>query len=171
MAYYAASDAICEALSIDFGLMINKANRGSLYLMKGQFSMALKELKAAEEMAIAYDLPSIALEIYDYLSQLYAAIGEQALSDKYFRKCIEVKQQYFGDYPRSMIQAWELQNEKLHHVESKNAYEQRLPSAAIKSLQVPKIGLPITTKRQERGKKKRNISKSHSIEIIEYYVS
>lgn len=119
---YTKSDSICNALDLSVGILINKINRGELYVQQKQYNAALEILVPAESLADMLNITPFKLGIYESLSSSYQGIGNERMSDKYFRKYTEIKNDYDGNTPKSMMIAWELENEIKGNLAKENQY-------------------------------------------------
>lgn len=123
LTFYKASDAICIELNIGFGLLVNQINRSEVYFLQKKLDLAIAQLLDAEVKAAKFNNIKINIELYEFLSKSFKAVGKQSLSDKYFRKYIENKQSFTGDLPRSVIIQWELEKEREKSSINNNQYE------------------------------------------------
>lgn len=145
--YYFKSDSICKAQGIEIGVLFNLINSAGLDILIGNYNIALSKLRKAEQMSYYYDLPKIKIELYERLSSAYSNLSDTNKSNFYFKKHILAKEEFFGDYPRAAITAWELnkENDRLSELNAKIENEninQRLKNYIITFILV--LGLMIS---------------------------
>jgi tetratricopeptide (TPR) repeat protein len=113
--YMKKSDAICQELGLDFGVLINRINRSELYYDLSNFELAAEELKAVSKDLPNFSSPKIEIDFYKLSYRINDAIGNENLANSMYRKYVEKEKAFFGDIPRSILAEWELatENEKI----------------------------------------------------------
>ena len=124
--YYHKSDSICDTLGIEIGKHINQINRSEVYLDMGQYKESEKTILLALKQAEKFDIPSINVELYKLLSEILAKNNQTALSDKYFRMYIELKDKLSGDQTKSSITEWELAKERENNLAANSEIKLKL---------------------------------------------
>lgn len=110
--YIKSSDTLCRELGIDFGILINKINSAEVYYDQGNFDEAIHVLRSVEPEVLRYNLLEINKEYYDISYRVYEAVGDENISNAYYRLYSKVNEKFTGDLPRSVITEWELSQEK-----------------------------------------------------------
>lgn len=108
----ASSDSICNGIGLQFGLMVNRINRAEIYYDQGDFTRASETLKASESDLPKLGSPELEIGFYKLFFKTQDALQDSLLANRYFRKYMDKKQEYFGDLPRSIIAEWELSVER-----------------------------------------------------------
>lgn len=111
--YMLKSDAICQELGLDFGILINRINRAELYYDLSNFELAAKEMKAVSADLTNYSSPKIEIDFYKLSYRINDAIGNKNQANSLYRTYVEKETAYFGDIPRSILAEWELESENL----------------------------------------------------------
>lgn len=110
--YMKKSDSICKALNIDIGLLINSVNRAELFFDRKEFQLAATELQTKYTMLKKFNAPSLNKEYYELFYKVQDSLGNAILSNQYYRLYKENKDNYLGDFTRSLIVEWELTSER-----------------------------------------------------------
>lgn len=122
MKSYAASDSICKLIGVEIGVMFNKINRAEWYLDRGNTKEAENLLRSTESEIIAINNPSFNTELFRLYANVYEKLGNRSLSDHYYRKYIEIKDEVMGDQTKTIIAEWELTRERERSVEKAAAF-------------------------------------------------
>ena len=109
--YMKKSDAICQELGLDFGVLINRINRAELYYDLSKFESAAEELNAVSKDLSKFSNPKIEIDFYKLSYRINDAIGNENLANSMYRKYVEKEKAFFGDIPRSILAEWELASE------------------------------------------------------------
>lgn len=113
--YMSKSDAICQKIGLDFGILINRINRAELYYDLSNNDLAARELETVSKDLATFSSPKIEIDFYKLSYRISDAIGNENLANSMYRKYVEKEKVFFGDIPRSILAEWELasENEKI----------------------------------------------------------
>lgn len=120
--YMAKSDAICQELGLDFGILINRINRAELFFDQSKFDLALQELESVGKELPNFLSPKIEMDYYQLAFRINDAIGNNNLANSLYRQYIEKEKAYFGDIPRSILAEWELASENEKRTKDRSAF-------------------------------------------------
>jgi tetratricopeptide (TPR) repeat protein len=120
--YMKKSDAICQELGLDFGVLINRINRSELYYDLSNYDLAAEELKAVSKDLPAFSSPKIEIDFYKLSYRINDAIGNENLANSMYRKYVEKEKAFFGDIPRSILAEWELASESEKITKDRSAF-------------------------------------------------
>lgn len=124
LSYMNKSDSLCQKLNLEYGLVINMINRSELFLEQKKFRNALNEILIAEKFVIEkYNNPKLNMEFYSILYKIYDGLSDNTNANLFYRKYNELKQQFLGDIPRSIISEWELTTEREKFLKKMNDNE------------------------------------------------
>lgn len=107
-----ASDSICKNLNLDIGIMINGINRAELFFDQKKYDLAEQQLKDISNLLNSIAEPRQHYSYYKLFAQIKDARGQRSVANEYFRRAIELKEQFGGDTPQALISHWELKNEQ-----------------------------------------------------------
>ena len=110
--YMAKSDSICQALHLDYGILINRINRAELLYDQKKYNEAAQSLKLIENEIKLFNLIELNLGYYELSHRIYDALGNTNVANAYFRTYIKNKETFTGDLPRSVLSEWELSRER-----------------------------------------------------------
>lgn len=80
--YMKKSDAICQELGLEFGVLINRINRSELYYDLSKFDAAAEELTKISKDLPKFSSPKIEIEYYKLSYRINDAIGNENLANR-----------------------------------------------------------------------------------------
>ena len=99
-------------LNLDIGIMINGINRAELFFDQKKYDLAEQQLKDISNLLNSIAEPRQHYSYYKLFAQIKDVRGQRSVANEYFRRAIELKEQFGGDTPQALISHWELKNEQ-----------------------------------------------------------